>query len=214
MTIVKGSVRRITIGHKTALMSAIAARRARLLEGECVGRRQQRGDRHERQSLDPEQDHRPDREPQEPPPTARASSRVPLDRLPDSSRCYLLAHGRWRGSGRVARARSADRIVFLGHATVLIELDGVRLLTDPLLRSARRASAPPGPAGRQDADPRPGCRADLTPAPRSPRPRLVAAARSRHCRCSCRPAPERGCARQGFGTVSELAVGERRGWCA
>jgi L-ascorbate metabolism protein UlaG (beta-lactamase superfamily) len=29
---------------------------------------------------------------------------------------------------------SADRIVFLGHATVLIECDGVRLLTDPLLR--------------------------------------------------------------------------------
>lgn len=29
---------------------------------------------------------------------------------------------------------SADRIVFLGHATVLIELDGVRMLTDPLLR--------------------------------------------------------------------------------
>ena len=29
---------------------------------------------------------------------------------------------------------SADRIVFLGHATVLIELEGVRLLTDPLLR--------------------------------------------------------------------------------
>jgi L-ascorbate metabolism protein UlaG (beta-lactamase superfamily) len=28
----------------------------------------------------------------------------------------------------------ADRIVFLGHATVLIELEGVRLLTDPLLR--------------------------------------------------------------------------------
>jgi L-ascorbate metabolism protein UlaG (beta-lactamase superfamily) len=27
-----------------------------------------------------------------------------------------------------------DRIVFLGHATVLIECDGVRLLTDPLLR--------------------------------------------------------------------------------
>jgi L-ascorbate metabolism protein UlaG (beta-lactamase superfamily) len=29
---------------------------------------------------------------------------------------------------------AADRIVFLGHATVLIELEGVRLLTDPLLR--------------------------------------------------------------------------------
>jgi L-ascorbate metabolism protein UlaG (beta-lactamase superfamily) len=27
-----------------------------------------------------------------------------------------------------------DRIAFMGHATVLIELDGVRLLTDPLLR--------------------------------------------------------------------------------
>jgi L-ascorbate metabolism protein UlaG (beta-lactamase superfamily) len=29
---------------------------------------------------------------------------------------------------------SADRIVFLGHSTVLIEVGGVRLLTDPLLR--------------------------------------------------------------------------------
>jgi L-ascorbate metabolism protein UlaG (beta-lactamase superfamily) len=29
---------------------------------------------------------------------------------------------------------AADRIVFVGHATVLIELDGVRVLTDPLLR--------------------------------------------------------------------------------
>jgi len=32
------------------------------------------------------------------------------------------------------RGGAADRIVFLGHATVLIEVDGVRLLTDPLLR--------------------------------------------------------------------------------
>src|SRR4029077_6147436 len=30
---------------------------------------------------------------------------------------------------------SGDRIVFLGHSTALIELDGVRLLTDPLLRA-------------------------------------------------------------------------------
>jgi L-ascorbate metabolism protein UlaG (beta-lactamase superfamily) len=29
---------------------------------------------------------------------------------------------------------SQDRIVFLGHSTVLVEMDGVRLLTDPLLR--------------------------------------------------------------------------------
>jgi L-ascorbate metabolism protein UlaG (beta-lactamase superfamily) len=32
------------------------------------------------------------------------------------------------------RDTGADRIGFLGHATVLIELEGVRLLTDPLLR--------------------------------------------------------------------------------
>jgi len=41
---------------------------------------------------------------------------------------------------------SADRIVFLGHATVLIELKGVRLLTDPVLRDhvahLRRQVAP------------------------------------------------------------------------
>jgi L-ascorbate metabolism protein UlaG (beta-lactamase superfamily) len=37
--------------------------------------------------------------------------------------------------GRAPRAgTSADRIVFLGHSSVLIELDGVRLLTDPILR--------------------------------------------------------------------------------
>ena len=39
------------------------------------------------------------------------------------------------GAGMARRAdTSADRIVFLGHSTFLIELDGVRLLTDPLLR--------------------------------------------------------------------------------
>jgi L-ascorbate metabolism protein UlaG (beta-lactamase superfamily) len=40
----------------------------------------------------------------------------------------------------------ADRIVFLGHATILIEVSGVRLLTDPLLRARvahlRRQTAP------------------------------------------------------------------------
>jgi L-ascorbate metabolism protein UlaG (beta-lactamase superfamily) len=50
--------------------------------------------------------------------------------------------------GGVTAPRAAgvgDRIVFLGHATVLIELDGVRLLSDPALRSRmahlRRRSA-------------------------------------------------------------------------
>ena len=44
----------------------------------------------------------------------------------------------------------ADRIVFLGHATVLIQLSGVRLLTDPLLRARvahlRRQTAPVDPS--------------------------------------------------------------------
>ena len=29
----------------------------------------------------------------------------------------------------------AGRLLYVGHATVLIELDGVRLLTDPVLRT-------------------------------------------------------------------------------
>ena len=48
-----------------------------------------------------------------------------------------------------------DRITWLGHATVLVELGGVRLLTDPVLRPGvahlRRAVAPPGAPARLDA---------------------------------------------------------------
>ena len=47
-------------------------------------------------------------------------------------------------------------VTFAGHATVLLELDGVRLLTDPLLRKRigvliRRSPVPP-PAVRRDLD--------------------------------------------------------------
>src|SRR4051812_17424211 len=42
-----------------------------------------------------------------------------------------------------------ERVTWVGHATVLIEMDGVRLLTDPVLRDRlahlRRHGAPPGP---------------------------------------------------------------------
>jgi L-ascorbate metabolism protein UlaG (beta-lactamase superfamily) len=42
---------------------------------------------------------------------------------------------------------TGDRITYVGHATVLVEIAGVRLLTDPVLRSRllhiRRAAAPP-----------------------------------------------------------------------
>jgi L-ascorbate metabolism protein UlaG (beta-lactamase superfamily) len=61
------------------------------------------------------------------------------------TRCYLLV----MVDGAVAAGRVggvADRIAFLGHATILIELGGGRLLTDPLLRSRvahlRRRSPP------------------------------------------------------------------------
>ena len=60
--------------------------------------------------------------------------------------------------GAVAARRGntgADRIGFLGHATVLIELEGVRLLTDPLLRGRVAHLRRQAPAPREElfADP-------------------------------------------------------------
>jgi L-ascorbate metabolism protein UlaG (beta-lactamase superfamily) len=50
---------------------------------------------------------------------------------------------------------SAERLTWLGHATVLLELGGARLLTDPVLRSRlahlRRHAAAPEDPGRLDA---------------------------------------------------------------
>ncbi len=52
--------------------------------------------------------------------------------------------------------QAVDRIVFVGHATVLVELDGVRLLTDPVLGGRvgplRRHSAPPARGLADDVD--------------------------------------------------------------
>ena len=49
-----------------------------------------------------------------------------------------------------------DRITFLGHSTVLVELAGARLLTDPVLRSRvlhlRRHGAAPAPAALRGLD--------------------------------------------------------------
>jgi L-ascorbate metabolism protein UlaG (beta-lactamase superfamily) len=51
---------------------------------------------------------------------------------------------------------STDRIVFIGHSTVVIELDGIRLLTDPLLRRGvahlRRQTEPADRALASSAD--------------------------------------------------------------
>lgn len=50
---------------------------------------------------------------------------------------------------------SADRVTYVGHATVLAELDGARLLTDPVLRSRI------GPLHRHGVAPAPGVASDL-----------------------------------------------------
>ena len=51
---------------------------------------------------------------------------------------------------------SEQHITYVGHATVLIEMDGVRLLTDPILRNRvsgiRRQSRPVHPAWHRDLD--------------------------------------------------------------
>ena len=51
-------------------------------------------------------------------------------RIPDPQ----AARRRRRVSDPGALAMNSDRISYIGHATTLIELDGVRLLTDPVLR--------------------------------------------------------------------------------
>ena len=64
-------------------------------------------------------------------------------------------------------------ITYVGHGSVLVAMDGVVLLTDPLLRRfvahLRRAVSPVGEL------PRPGRGARLPPARRPPRPALLAA---------------------------------------
>ncbi len=83
----------------------------------------------------------------------------------------------------------------------------MRLLTDPLLRhrvAHLRRQVPPG--DRRAGGARRG--ADLTPAPRPPRPRLAAAARPRDAADRARAAPAAWLRGRGFTDVSELAAGE------
>ena len=51
---------------------------------------------------------------------------------------------------------TSNRITYIGHATVLLEMDGVRLLTDPLLRDRvfhlKRRSQPANPSVYQETD--------------------------------------------------------------
>src|SRR5512144_1300977 len=76
-----------------------------------------------------------------------------------------------------ARSAATDQLTYVGHATVALDIAGVRLLTDPVLRDrvvflrrvARLAGAP-GPASAV---------LGVAPARRPLRPPLAAPARSR-----------------------------------
>jgi L-ascorbate metabolism protein UlaG (beta-lactamase superfamily) len=102
-----------------------------------------------------------------------------------------------------------DRVTYVGHATVLAELDGTRLLTDPVLRSRigplRRHGAPPAPGVTEDLDAvlishLHHDHADLPSLRRIGREvPVIAAAGSREF-----------LARRGFSDVSELEPGESR----
>lgn len=65
------------------------------------------------------------------------------------ARAATAAGGRSRGTG-------VDRIVYVGHATVLVELGGVRLLTDPVLGAwvgpLHRRQPPPPRCVAEDLD--------------------------------------------------------------
>ena len=64
----------------------------------------------------------------------------------------------WRSFGDTSGVKTSDRarVTFLGHATILIEIDGVRVLTDPILRERvgplTRTSGPPDQSLWTDID--------------------------------------------------------------
>src|SRR5688572_1809723 len=93
--------------------------------------------------------------------TARMTART-TSRRATSMRTSLLSQGKRAveshqrdevapGVGREDGGVMDGRVVYVGHATVLLELDGVRLLTDPVLRGRvlhlRRRVPPPAPLG-------------------------------------------------------------------
>jgi L-ascorbate metabolism protein UlaG (beta-lactamase superfamily) len=102
-----------------------------------------------------------------------------------------------------------DRVTYVGHATVLLELEGVRLITDPVLRSRV------GPLRRQGARPSPGVADDVDAV-------LISHLHSDHADLpSLRgfrrdvpmlvpPGARAFFERRGFVAVSEMAAGESR----
>jgi hypothetical protein len=66
----------------------------------------------------------------------RAVHADPRAACPDRTPTARLARTAWDSAANVRREAalgSALRLTYIGHATVLIEVDGVRILTDPVL---------------------------------------------------------------------------------
>lgn len=108
---------------------------------------------------------------------------------------------------KIAKLPRMSRITYVGHATVLAEIDGVRLLTDPVLGSRV------GPLARQSPPPGPGIAADLDVVLISHLHRDHADLPSlrkvgREVPMLVPPGAGRFFERQGFAAVSELAPGQ------
>jgi L-ascorbate metabolism protein UlaG (beta-lactamase superfamily) len=102
---------------------------------------------------------------------------------------------------------SQDSATYVGHATVLLDLDGTRLLTDPVLRGRV------GPLVRHGASPAPASSKRLDAVLVSHLHRDHADLGSlrrldRHLRLLVPPGSRRFFERRGFGAVTELAPGE------
>jgi len=99
------------------------------------------------------------------------------------------------------------QVTYVGHATVLLELGGTRLLTDPLLRSRvgplRRQGPPPSPEASRDLD------AILVSHLHRDHADLGSLRRlGRDTRLLAPPGSRRFFERHGFADVTELAPGE------
>ena len=100
------------------------------------------------------------------------------------------------------------RVTWVGHGTALVDLDGVRLLTDPLLRNrVAHLQRPRGAAGGRGPA-RSRRRPHLAPAPRPSRPALAPPGRARRCRSSSRAAPAACSCGAASMRVREVAPGD------
>ncbi|HKH64244.1 MAG TPA: MBL fold metallo-hydrolase [Solirubrobacterales bacterium] len=102
---------------------------------------------------------------------------------------------------------TSDRLTYVGHSTVLIDLDGTRVLTDPVLRNHLgplvRHGAPPATEATEDLD------AVLVSHLHHDHADLGSLRKlDRETRMLVPPGSRRFFARRGFLAASELAVGE------